>query len=133
MGKALRHSAIYVDTRDEQLQARFIPTSIIRYLTLNFDYDHWLSSYNYYNFTHGGLGCCSDVAVSFHYIKPEDIYRLEYLIYQVHPFGVEKNLTETLPRKLSLEEIIAASDVKSYAPMAFKHDDYHNLTSSERF
>jgi hypothetical protein len=38
------------------------------------------------------------------------MYYLDHLIYHVHPFGLEKNFTESLPRKLKLEEIIEASD-----------------------
>lgn len=61
------------------------------------------------------------------------MYLNEYLIYHVHPFGIEKNLTETLPRKLSLNEIIAASDAKSFNNFAINHTDHHQLDDSERY
>ena len=34
-----------------------------------------------------GKDCCSDLAISFHYIKPAFQYTLHYLIYGLHPFG----------------------------------------------
>jgi hypothetical protein len=41
------------------------------------------------------------------------MYLLEYLTRRVHPFGFMKEVCETLPRKLTLQEIISAADTES--------------------
>jgi hypothetical protein len=59
------------------------------------------------------------------------MHELEYLIYHVHPLGLDKNSTEKLPRKLELREIIAASDIKGWGKEYVDHEPVHYLESSE--
>lgn len=120
-----------VNCLDDLYQKRFLPTMMTDHINANASY--WYMQRLYYNVSYGNLGCCSDVAVSFHYISPQKMYLLEYFIYHVHPFGIEKNLTEILPRKLSLEEIIAASDIPSESPLYMEHEHKHNIEPDERY
>ena len=51
-----------------------------------------------------GKDCCSDLAISFHYIKPDYQFTLHYLIYGLHPFGtrIDDIIKRKLPPRLRL-------------------------------
>lgn len=129
MGLALTRQAIFVDERDDNLQKRFFPVGVTQHLQKGRK-EYWYFKWLYYDVPQGSFNCCSDVPIQFHYTKPPSLYFHEYVVYHAHPFGVSKNLTETLPRKLSLREIIAASD--SDCPKNLpNHTNDHQMFSSE--
>lgn len=117
---------------DNLYQKRFFPVGLNPHLKEKIG-DWWYNSYLWYNNSMATLKCCSDTFASMNYVKPSEMYALEYFVYQVHPFGIQKNLTEKLPRKLSIEEIIAASDVKGYGNMYTDHTPVHNIEKSEYY
>lgn len=92
------------DSRDYLGRKRFLPLEPKFHLTSNpaDDPDFW---YNYYSFYEPfyGLKCCSDLAISFHYVQGPQMHVMDYLIYGLHPYGLSyKN--PSLPPKKSWEE-----------------------------
>ena len=67
-----------------------------------------------------------------------EVYLLNYFTYSVHPFGIDKNTTEVLPRKPPLDEVIARSNIPGFGIHYFDIPDragitYLELEDSERY
>ena len=112
--------AILVDCRDENHQKRFFPVGVMYHFHRHRDMHYWYEYSQYYNVSQGSLDCCSDTIVGMHYIHSNEMLLFDYLIYQVHPFGLEKNLTEKLPSKLPLDDVMKASEVESFMVPIFE-------------
>lgn len=110
----MKDFALPVDCRDVQKQKRFFPVGVEVHFWNKMDMNYWYFKHIFYNSTQGNLDCCSDTIAGMHYIEPKEMHLLDYLIYQVHPFGLEKNITEKPPKRLKIKNIRAASKKESF-------------------
>ncbi|XP_060521562.1 glycoprotein-N-acetylgalactosamine 3-beta-galactosyltransferase 1 [Cylas formicarius] len=76
------------DSRDSLGRGRFFPFVPEHHLIPgHVSKSFWYWQYIYYE-NKEGMECCSDNAVSFHYVSPNQMYVLEYLIYHLRPYGI---------------------------------------------
>ncbi|CAH8510360.1 unnamed protein product [Schistosoma turkestanicum] len=85
-----------VDSLDAEGRECFHPFSPLHMLTDNSKtYPDWFLEYNYHRID-TGFNCCSDYAVSFHYIEPEEMYLYEYMLYHLHPYGIHRDYMDLI-------------------------------------
>ncbi|KAL5277676.1 C1GALT1.2 family protein [Megaselia abdita] len=99
MGRCLEKlNVTAVDTLDENMRERMLPLDPEYHL--NNKSESW---YSYYKFSKSKMDCCSSKTISFHYISPENMYVMDFLIYKLKPFGLESDRYE-LPKKIHNSE-----------------------------
>ncbi|XP_075151388.1 glycoprotein-N-acetylgalactosamine 3-beta-galactosyltransferase 1-like isoform X2 [Haematobia irritans] len=105
MGNCLQNVGVVAgDSRDDHKRGRFFPFGPASHLKPSLK-SLWYWRYIFYA-TNDGLNCCSDYAISFHYISPDNMYVLDYLIYKLKPFGILPNSLD-LPPKNNMDELLA--------------------------
>lgn len=86
MGKCLNNVGVLAgDSRDSLGRGRFFPFTPSTHLMGGVP--KWYHSYVYYK-PDTGLDCCSDTAVTFHYVDTARMYMFEYLLYHLRPYGI---------------------------------------------
>ncbi|CAG0893262.1 unnamed protein product [Cyprideis torosa] len=112
-GKCMQKLGVQAqDSRDEEGRWRFFPFNEEHHIS--FDGPKWFDQYKYYPIKKG-LDCCSDTAITFHYVSTSHMYTLEYLIYHLKPFGIQNSLTEEFLRGLEVKSI-AGDEVRPSTP-----------------
>ncbi|XP_013115382.2 glycoprotein-N-acetylgalactosamine 3-beta-galactosyltransferase 1 [Stomoxys calcitrans] len=108
LGECLANIGVMAgDSRDAEGKERFIPLrprDIIPYSKSN-----WYPKL-VYSTPNENVTCCSDHAISFHYIEPNYFYVMEYLLYSLRPFGIFDNLSLSLPQKISISQLNAENE-----------------------
>ncbi|XP_041366704.1 glycoprotein-N-acetylgalactosamine 3-beta-galactosyltransferase 1-like [Gigantopelta aegis] len=90
MGKCLQNIGVKAgDSRDELGRERFHPFIPEHHLIPGIlPSDMWYFNYNFYP-AKQGPECCSDYAITFHYVPPNLMYVLDYMIYHLKPYGIQ--------------------------------------------
>ncbi len=98
VGKCLKSIGIHPsDTRDSMKRETFHPLNPENHIVPgSIKDDHWIHGHNRFPVL-SGADFCSDNSITFHYIRADYMYILEYLVYHLRPYGIQNSFK--LPKK----------------------------------
>ncbi|VDL91961.1 unnamed protein product [Schistocephalus solidus] len=81
-----------IDTLDEYGRETFHPFRPVTMVNENWlRRVKWFPRFNAHPIV-SGVNCCSDHSISFHYMRPADMYMVENLVYHLYPYGIARDL-----------------------------------------
>lgn len=126
MGQCMeKMGVVAADSRDTLQRETFNPFVPEQHLTATFPKSFWYWNYCYYPIVEGPQ-CCSDLAVSFHYVNAQTMYLLEYYTYHLRAFGYSYRYQPPEPKpvpSVQLEQKIDANLPQTEEQTQPEHDN----------